>query len=136
MLGIKNVELITAKINDFTIGDLKFVTALNYKVEIDTVHLFDEHNHASLIINFVLVPKYSDAPKYMVTICFKKLGSVHLSADGTVIQLSGFEILDIADRGWDAIKYLVRDFENEDTFKFYCNEIEVIGIEEIEWIVG
>lgn len=135
MLGIKKFDLITAKVNDFTIGDLKFVTDLNYKVELDTVSLFDERNHSKLFINFVLIPKHNDVPKYMVTICFKKLGSIHLSASGTVIQLSGFEILDIADRGWDSIKYLVRDFEDEDLFKFYCNEIEVIAIEEVKWII-
>lgn len=135
MLGIKNFDSITAKVDDFTIGDLKFVTDFNYSIEIDTVSLFDVHNNAVLVINFVLIPK-CNAKKYLVTIHFKKLGSLHLSARGTVIQLSGFEILNITDRGWDAIKYLVRDVENEDEFKFYCNDIEVMAIEEIDLIVG
>jgi hypothetical protein len=44
--------------------------------------------------------------------------------------------LNISDRGWESIKYLVRDFENEDRFNFYCDDIEVIAIEEIDWIIG
>ncbi|WP_159888734.1 hypothetical protein [Paenibacillus puerhi] len=135
MLGIKNFDFITEKVNDFTIGDLKFVTDFKYAIEIDTVSLFDVHNNSKLLIDFVLIPK-GDAPKFKVTIHFKKIGSLNLSASGTVIQLSGFEILNITDKGWDSTKYLVRDFENEDDFKFYCNDIEVTAIEETDLIVG
>ncbi|AIQ60616.1 hypothetical protein [Paenibacillus borealis] len=135
MPNIKNLDLITAKVNDFTLNDLKFITDFRYWVEVDTVQLFDEYNTPMLMINFVLMPK-GDKPTYKVSIHFKKVGSLQLSATGTVIQLSWFEILNISDRGWDSVKYLVRDFENEDRFKFYCDDIEVIAIEEIDWIIG
>lgn len=135
MPNIKNLDLITAKVNDFTLNDLKFITDFRYWVEVDTVQLFDEYNTPMLMINFVLLPK-GDKQAYKVSIHFKKVGSLQLSATGTVIQLSWFEIMNISDRGWDSVKYLVRDFENEDRFKFYCDDIEVIAIEEIDWIIG
>lgn len=134
MLGIKKFDLITTKVSDFTISDLKYVTDFRYAIEIDTVSLYDVQNISMLVISFVLIPK-KDVLKYTVTIQFKKLGSLQLSSGGTVIQLSGFEILDISDRGWDSIMYLVRDFESDDEFKFYCNDIEVISIEETDLIV-
>lgn len=135
MPDIKNLERITAKVNDFTVNDLKFVTDFRYWVEIDTVKLFDEFNTPMLAVNFVLIPK-RDMPTYQVTIHFRKVGSLKLAAGGAVIQLSGFEIVDISDRGWDSVNYLVRDFENEEHFKLYCNDIEVIAIEEVDWIIG
>jgi hypothetical protein len=135
MLGIKKFDLITERVTDFTIGDLKYVMDIKYSIEIDTVSLFDVYNYSTLVINFILNPK-DNIKKYKVTIRFKKLGSLQLYAGGTAIQLSGFEILDISDSGWDSTKYLVRDFENEDELKFYCNDIEVIAIEEIELIIG
>ncbi|MEK5491234.1 hypothetical protein MKZ24_11125 [Paenibacillus sp. FSL R7-0297] len=135
MPDIKKPDWITAKVNDFTVNDLKLITDFRYWVEVDTVQLFDEYNIPMLLINFILLSK-GDKRTYKVTIHFKKVGSLQLAAGGAVIQLSLFEILNISDRGWESVKYLVRDFENEDRFNFYCNDIEVIAIEEIDWIIG
>ncbi|MBP1996958.1 hypothetical protein [Paenibacillus eucommiae] len=131
MSGIKKLRLITEKVADFQFGDFKFIIDFKYSIEIDTISLFDEHNYSILDISFILIPK-DKLKKFKVTIRFKKLGSLQLSAGGTAIQLSGFEILDISDRGWDSVKYLVRDYEYEEGLKFYCNDIEIIAIEEIE----
>lgn len=116
-------------------NDLKFITDYRYWVELDTVQLFDEYNTPMLLINFVLIPK-GGKPIYKVSIQFQKVGKFQISAGGMVIQLSSFEILNISDRGWDSVKYLVRDIENEERFKFYCNDIEVVAIEEVDWIIG
>ncbi|WPP39704.1 hypothetical protein SK066_13835 [Paenibacillus hunanensis] len=134
MLKIRNLDLITSKVHDFSMLDLHFITSFHYTVAIDTVALFDVHNKSTLVIDFVLVPKDRHAT-YKVTIRFYTLGSLNLSTDGKVIQLSGFEILDIADRGWESITYQVRDFEKEEDFMFYCNKIEVVSIEEVHWII-
>lgn len=134
MLDIKNFDLIANKVCDFRFGDLKYILDIKFSIEIDTVSIFDVHNQSTLDITFILIPK-DNVKKYKVTIRFEKIGSLQLHAGGTVIQLSVFEIMDIKDRGWDSIKYLVRDFENEDEFKFYCLEIEVIAIEEIDLVV-
>ncbi|MEK3910786.1 hypothetical protein [Paenibacillus sp. FSL H7-0331] len=135
MLNIKNFGLVTEKVTDFTLSDLQFIWDLKYSIEIDTVSLFDVYNKSILDINFILNTK-EKAKKYKVLIRFHNLGSLQLNAGGTAIQLTGFEILDIMDSGWESRKYLVRDFENEDDFKLYCNEIEVISIEEIELWIG
>lgn len=37
MSNIKKVDLITAKVKDFTVNDLKFITDYRYWVELDTV---------------------------------------------------------------------------------------------------
>ncbi|MEK3837865.1 hypothetical protein [Paenibacillus sp. FSL P2-0136] len=135
MPNIKKIDLVTAKVTDFTVNDLKFITDYRYWVELDTVQLFDEYNTPMLLINFVLIPK-GGKPIYKVSIQFQKVGKFQISAGGMVIQLSSFEILNISDRGWDSVKYLVRDIENEERFKFYCNDIEVVAIEEVDWIIG
>ncbi|WNS43417.1 hypothetical protein [Paenibacillus sp. MMS20-IR301] len=135
MPNINNLDLITAKVTDFTISDLKFVTDFRYWVEIDTVQLFDEYNIPMLLINFVLIPKRG-ATTFKITIQFSKVASLQLASGGAVIQLSLFEILDISDSGWDSVKYCVRDMESEENFKFYCDNIEVIAVEEMDWVVG
>lgn len=135
MPNIKKIDLVTAKVTDFTVNDLKFITDYRYWVELDTVQLFDEYNTPMLLINFVLIPK-GGKPIYKVSIQFQKVGKFQISAGGMVIQLSSFEILNISDRGWDSVKYLVRDIENGERFKFYCNDIEVVAIEEVDWIIG
>ncbi|MCU6793526.1 hypothetical protein OB236_15585 [Paenibacillus sp. WQ 127069] len=135
MLDIKNFGLVTEKVTDFTLSDLQYILDLKYSIEMDTVSLFDVYNKSILDINFILNTK-EKVKKYKVLIRFHNLGSLQLNAGGTAIQLTGFEILDIMDSGWESRKYLVRDYENEDDFKFYCNGIEVISIEEIELWIG
>lgn len=56
MPNIKNFELITAKVKDFAVSDLKFVTDFRYWVEMDTVNLYDPYNIPMLLISFVLIP--------------------------------------------------------------------------------
>ncbi|WP_240421812.1 hypothetical protein [Paenibacillus periandrae] len=135
MLNIKNFGLVTEKVTDFTLSDLQFIWDLKYSIKIDTVSLFDVYNKSILDISFILIPK-QNVKNYKVEFRFHNLGSLQLNAGGTAIQLTGFEILDIMDSGWESKKYLVSDIENEDDFKFYCNEIEVISIEEIELWIG
>lgn len=134
MLGIKNFNLITDKVNDFSFTDLKYILDYHYHINIHTVALFDEYNESALNVSFVLLSK-DNTETYKVVMEFKKIGSLTIGASGTVIQLSGFEILNIKDSGWESLSYLVRDFENEDEFEFYCDEIEVVSVEEVDLIV-
>jgi hypothetical protein len=134
VLDIKGLNLITDKVNDFSFADLKYILDYHYHVNIHTVALFDKYNESALNVSFVLLSK-GNAKTYKVVINFKKIGNLTISASGTVVQLSGFEILDIKDSGWESLSYLVRDFENEDEFMFCCDDIEVVSIEEVDLVV-
>jgi hypothetical protein len=134
MLGIKNFNLITDKVNDFSFTDLKYILDYHYYINIHTIALFDEYNGSALSVSFILLTK-NNTKTYKVVMTFKTIGSLIIGASGTVIQLSGFEILNIKDSGWESLSYLVRDFENEDEFEFYCDEIEVVSVEEVDLVV-
>jgi len=45
-------------------------------------------------------------------------------------QIMGFDILDLSDRGWEAAKYEVQDYERG-RIHFLCADIEVINVEAI-----
>ncbi|MEK3879669.1 hypothetical protein NSS64_02835 [Paenibacillus sp. FSL H8-0122] len=128
--NIKKLDLVTSLIDRFTFYDFKFITDFRYWIEIDTVNLFDEHNIPMLRIDFILIR--TGAPTYKVTLQFTNVGNLQLASGGAAVQLSLFQILDISDRGWDSYRFHVGDFEEEGRFKFYCNEVEVIAIEEID----
>jgi hypothetical protein len=50
---------------------------------------------------------------------------------GNYNQISGFEIIDQKESGWEmSHRYVIRDFEN-DRINFYCSSIEVINVEEV-----
>ncbi len=46
------------------------------------------------------------------------------------ISISGFDILDISDRGWEKVHFSIGDYE-DDRISFFCENIEIRAIEEV-----
>lgn len=131
MLGIKNFDLIVEHIHNFSLIDLRYIVDFRYHIDFNNELLRDESNISSIDTTFITV---KDNEVYRIVMKFKHIRDCEVSFSGTVVQLSKFEILDIEDDGWEQLKYLVRDFENEE-LHFYCNEIEVISVMKMELFI-
>ena len=54
------------------------------------------------------------------TVCFRNVSQLKMSAISYPIVISGFEMIDHLQNGWESrVRYLINDFE-EDTISFFC----------------
>ncbi|WP_456364460.1 hypothetical protein [Priestia aryabhattai] len=125
---IKNIELITNKIQDFSYTDIKYLTAfsLGYSSE-------NGENKAHLEIDFVIEDKENKDKKILAKFCFHHSKQVYLDSDGTYHQIH-LDIEDITDRGWENARYKVLDYE-EGTLSFYCSSVEVLSVSETNYTI-
>jgi len=118
---IKNIEIITNKIQDFSYGDIKYLTSFSLDYSIEN----GEHK-AHLEIDFVIKDKNNKDNSILVKFRFHHPKQVYLDSDGTYHQIH-LDIEDITDRGWENARYKVLDYE-EGTLSFYCSSVEVISV--------
>ncbi|MED4284999.1 hypothetical protein P4679_24070 [Priestia megaterium] len=118
---IRNIEMITNTIQDFSYADIKYLTAfyLGYSSEIS------DHK-AHLEIDFVIEDKNNKDNRILAKFRFRHPKQVYLDSDGTYHQIH-LDIEDITDRGWENSRYKVLDYE-EGTLSFYCSSVEVISV--------
>ncbi|WP_040207383.1 hypothetical protein [Neobacillus jeddahensis] len=120
---IKNMSLITDKINDFSFQNIEFIDKffLNFQNR-------SFEDHCFLDIDFLI--KDHDK-QYIAGFRFHNPNSIDFESGGIYHQLS-IGIYDISDRGWENKKYEVIDYE-DDTLHFYCTDIEVISLSETHY---
>ncbi|MFP5109532.1 hypothetical protein ACSU6B_22675 [Neobacillus sp. C211] len=131
MLKIENMNLLTDISPEFSFLDLEYITDIRYFIEFDNIALFDERNRTNVDMTFIYDPK--EAQRFEVKIRFNRVENFEMIAGGTVIQLSGLEVVDFRDKSWENIKFQVRGFENRD-IDFYCNNIEILEVNESQLI--
>ncbi|WP_460185706.1 hypothetical protein [Thermopirellula anaerolimosa] len=70
-------------------------------------------------------------PRFKVDLRFADVSDLSIKqfGDGDT-QITGFDIADLSDRGWDRVKYEVQDYENS-RIHFFCADIEVMDVASI-----
>lgn len=121
---IKNIELITNEIQDFSLQKMKFITNFNVSFFKD----FGE-NQSLLSIDFII--EADNEKQYVATFHFHNPESIYYEGGGSYHQLS-LTIDDMKERGWEQKRYEVFDYEDR-TLSFYCSDIEVTSIKETSY---
>jgi len=71
-----------------------------------------------------------DGPLHRVVLCFDGVSGLRLRDLGSgLVQIVGFEIVSLADRGWESLRFEVEDYE-DGRIGFQCSDItvtEVVG---------
>lgn len=119
---IKNMSLLTDKINDFSLQKIEFIDRFNLNFQ---NRMFEGNGY--LDIDFFIRDQQK---QYMACFRFYNPNSIDFASGGIYHQMS-IEIYDIKDRGWEGRKYEVIDCE-DDTLHFYCTDIEIISLREIQ----
>ncbi|WP_394555655.1 hypothetical protein C1N61_30345 (plasmid) [Priestia aryabhattai] len=125
---IKNIEMITNTVQDFSYADIKYLTAfsLDYSSE-------NGDHKAHLEINFVIQDKNNKDNNILAKFRFHHPKQVYLDSDGIYHQIH-LDIEDITDRGWENSRYKVLDYE-EGTLSFYCSSVEVISVSKTDYSI-
>lgn len=124
MERILNYSYIKEKINDFTWQDIKYIYEIHYYQD------FNEYYEEIFLLDIVFIILSKDNKQYSVKIRFYEVENMSLYIGSKFIQVTGFDIVDIKEDGWSSLNYFIRDFENDEDLKFYCNKIEIISLVE------
>ena len=125
MKNITNINLVTSRIQNFKVSDLKQIICFNYYVD-----LLDKLNSSNMEVCFV-VNSDQNAEKLKVTLRFINVSGLKLDGVGNIVNLSSFEIVDMKEQGWDSSqRFIVRDYE-DDKFELKCSLIEVVSVESL-----
>lgn len=115
--------IIENKIPDFNSTLIKEIKGINYYMDFN--EFYDK-------ISFLEISFYVcyDKIEYLLKIKFNEVTSLCLdNIGGCINQLSGFNIINLSDRGFEiSKKYLVEDYENE-IIMFNCSSFEVLSLE-------
>jgi len=123
---IKNIELITNKVQDFSLIKIIFITGFSV-----SFHKEFEENKSLLEIDFII--EDDSGNKYLAKFHFRNPENIRFESGGQYHQIS-IDIQDIKDKGWENKRYEVIDYE-EDNLHFYCSDIEVISIKETDYAI-
>ena len=124
MQRILNYSYIKEKINDFTWQDIKYIYEIHYYQD------FNEYYEEIFLLDIVFIILSKDNKQYSVKIIFYEVENMTLYIGSKFIQITSFNIVDIKEDGWCSLNYLIRDFENDEDLKFYCNKIEITSLVE------
>lgn len=115
---IKNKRLLARYIKNFSYADIKCITNFNLSF------LKDFNIYSSLLdIDFIVETK---GESFLVQLRFRDPQNIRFESLG-YFQPVDLEIRDLRKKGWENIKYEIKDHENN-TLSFYCSEIEAISV--------
>jgi hypothetical protein len=129
MEAIVNYELIKEKIDDFSWRFVSFISDFHYR------KARNKYYEEKFILDIEFVVKTLEGKLYLMKVQFREISDLEFFASGTYIQHSGFSIIDIKEDGWSELRFKIYDYEQND-FKFFCNEIEIMTLEETAEIIG
>lgn len=122
---IKNIDLITGKLKDFSFRNIKFIVGFFLSFESE----LQEYN-SSLDIEFII----EDAGnQYTTRLRFDNPETIHFESGGRFHQIH-LDITDIRSRGWENKNYEVVDYE-DNRLHFYCSDVEVISVTETHYFI-
>ena len=123
---IKNLELLNPFIPEFSVQGLEWVAGVNLYIK------QNKYYENIMIADITFLIKCSNAT-YEVLFRFNDIESFHYRPNGVLVQISGFNIRDLKDHGYHPMKYLVEDYE-DGVLGFYCCEIELMSVQESEYL--
>lgn len=119
MKRIKNIEKITNIYNGWKPSDIAFVKSLEWSIQNLLIVCYCQLREN--------VNEWPDVSRnfFEVSITFKTISSLKINFSGVGLhQISGFDILDISNNGWEKINFQIEDYE-DDSITFCCEEIEI-----------
>jgi len=122
MRQIKNIEKITDSYPEWCPSDFAFIKAMDWSV-------------GTLVIVFycqLRAQRYewpdTSETFFEVSISFEKTSGLKLDFSGTGLhQVSGFEVLDVSENGWEKINFRIEDHENE-SIGFNCEDVVINSV--------
>ncbi len=73
-----------------------------------------------------------DEPMYRVTLLFDGVQGLALKEFGSAhVQIMGFDVRSISDRGWDGINFEVEDYE-DGRIRLSCGRVQILEVEAAE----
>jgi len=128
MNSIENIDIIKSKIIDWQVSDIAYIKMVSLipneddkRLLLDIVFL-SQNRHSSL--NWPDTGTTFDE----ILLSFYDVSNLNLKFEGKFIpQLTGFDIVDISDQGWERINFQIMDYENG-IIDFYCRKIEVKSV--------
>ena len=120
MKGIKGFEHAVDILGSFSFGEFDIVRELRF-----WYNPRDADRNATIEMT---LESSSRAPNYAMRLRFSGVSSFRVKDFGsTWTSISGFHIVDIADRQWEDVRWEVEDYENDD-IGFYCRSIEIVSV--------
>ncbi len=120
---IKGVEQVESLLGKWSPSDLAMIEGVSLKSNL-------EGGVTTLVLQALFQAKADSWPDFdkemiPVTICFNDVGNLHLKGfGGGAVQIMGFDIRFVGDRGLEGINYEIEDYE-DDRIRFQCRSVEV-----------
>lgn len=129
MATVKNTIAAETTLGRWYPGDLAFIEEITYRCrssgEPSVLQIVGRAQRRDTIDG--AWPSNS-APQFRVRLQFRGIRDLRIREIGdTPKQVTGFDIVDISDRGWEGVAFEIEDYENG-IIHFLCNEIELIEV--------
>jgi hypothetical protein len=131
MAQIENTNLVIAIAGRWMPNDVAFIKAFAYTAQAE--------GHRSKLLLTVLLQRRDqcskgwpapDVPMYQVTIEFAGVRELQVKEVGqTGLQVTGFDIIDASDRGWEDVGLEIEDYENG-RIGFLCATARIVSVAE------
>lgn len=121
MATIKNIEIVYNIYKDWSPNSVAFIKEVHW-VSGDLVMTCycqvrgKKYQWPDFIENF-----------FAMRIIFKDIESFELKINSELQQITGFDILDISDRGFEKINFEIEDYE-DNVIRFCCRDIEILQV--------
>lgn len=134
MASIKNVATVETMLGRWYPGDLAHIEQLclfsreeNSEPTVEMIALFfrrDQVHHGW---------PNPTAAACRVVLQFSGVSNISLNRiTNWPVQIMGFDIVDITDRGWDNLQFEILDYE-DNRIGFYCNSVDILSGEMIKF---
>ncbi|QOS77685.1 hypothetical protein JNUCC31_23410 [Paenibacillus sp. JNUCC31] len=121
---VKNLELLPPCIPAFSVQGMEWVAGVNLYIK------QDKYYENIMIADITFLAKFSNVT-YELLFRFTNIESFHYRPGGVLVHISGFSINDLKEHGYHPMKYFVEDYE-DGVLGFYCEDIELISVQESE----
>jgi hypothetical protein len=129
MVEIMNVAMVVTYVGRWNPGDLAFIETIEYQCGSD-------NSDASVLLVGIMQRRDEATsgwpstvlPSFRVAMLFDGVRELELKRFGKApTQVMGFDIIDVSDRGWDGIRFLVEDYENG-ALRLSCHSISILDV--------
>jgi hypothetical protein len=129
MAEVENTNLVIHAVGHWAPTDVACIESFSYSPK-------DSERDSKLVLVGLLQPRIlcrngwpsTDTPMHRVTIEFLGVRGFHIEDVGECgLQVMGFDIVDIAARGWEGIRFEVEDYE-EGRIGFYCATARIADV--------
>jgi len=125
---IKGTEIAVDNMGRWSANDLAYVLRLDFHA--------DDLLSSSVLLVALFQPRGTDGwpdphhPMWEVAMRFSGVSGLRFTSfGGGPVQIMGFEIASVADRGWEGIRFEISDYEDS-RLAFMCADVEILNVKE------